>query len=571
MPQISISDDLMSALLHIAAERMLPIDEILTESVRQYALQPDEAQMTDSSEAPPAPPQPSCLSTQAHTVDVDDPSFHKLIADNVLDMVCLHDPEGNLLYVSPSAKSITGFDVNEVLGKNPYEFFHPDDLDVIRASHNASLEGTKINSVIYRHRRRDGSYVWLDTLTTPIVDDNGQVVNLITVSRDIGERVATQKKLAEERDLFKTLMETSPSGIMVVDKTGQIIFSNQRAEEITGMTDEEKSTDRSYNSPEWKHTDYDGNPWLDEQQPFVRVMNTHQAVWDVRHAIEWSNGRIVYLSINGMPILDENGEVDKVIFTIEDYTERKHQQDAIEEALEREKQLNRLKSNFISMVSHEFRTPLTVIMTSTEILRRKCALFTPEQLETRLDKITRQIVHLSNLLGEVTFINKSDLMGMDVQHHGINLPDFLEQIVDEIQSAYPLHSPIDISLTVMHPILMMDESLLQKIVVNLLTNAMKYSPLESKVQLICKADSQHLRLIVKDMGIGIPQKDQVELFSEFHRARNVGTISGTGLGLAIVKRAVVALGGDIHFESSENTGTTFYVTLPIELNLTIDD
>lgn len=555
----------------MATARDVPLEAILTESVEQYERQQDATYPTKPSETPPTPQPNTSQQTEIHKVDVNDLYFHKLIADNVIDMVCLHDPEGNLLYVSPSAKSITGFDVNEVLGKNPYEFFHPDDLDVIRASHNASLEGTKINSVIYRHRRRDGSYVWLDTLTTPIVDDNGQVVNLITVSRDIGERVANQKKLAEERDLFKTLMETSPSGIMVVDTSGQIIFSNQRADEITGMTDDKKSTDRTYDSAEWKHTDYDGNPWLDEQQPFVRVIETRKPVWDVRHAIEWSNGRIVYLSINGMPILDENGEVDKVIFTIEDYTERKLQQDAIEEALEREKQLNRLKSNFISMVSHEFRTPLTVIMTSTEILRHKCSLFTPEQLETRLDKITRQIVHLSNLLGEVTFINKSDLMGMEVQHRGINLPDFLEQIVDEIQSAYPSHNLIDVSLTVMHPNLMMDESLLQKIVVNLLTNAMKYSPLESTVKLTCKADSQQLSLIVKDEGIGIPPTDQVELFSEFHRGRNVGTISGTGLGLAIVKRAVVALGGDIHFESSENTGTTFYVTLPIETNLTIDD
>jgi signal transduction histidine kinase len=291
----------------------------------------------------------------------------------------------------------------------------------------------------------------------------------------------------------------------------------------------------------------------------------------VRHAIEWSNGRVVYLSINGMPILNEHRDVDKVIFTIEDYTERKHQQDAIEAALGREKHLNKLKSNFISMVSHEFRTPLTVIMTSTEIIRRKVNIFTPEQLENRLNKITHQIVHLGNLLSEVTFINKSDLMGTETCHRVLNLPDFLEQIIDEIQSAFPLHKPIEAVLNITQPDLVIDDSLVQKIVVNLLSNAMKYSPDESTVQMICEADGQHISLIVKDEGIGIPQNDQADLFNEFHRARNVGTIPGTGLGLAIIKRAVDALGGEIHFESVETQGTTFAVTLPIEVNLPVSE
>ncbi|MEQ8676043.1 MAG: PAS domain-containing sensor histidine kinase [Aggregatilineales bacterium] len=564
MPQLSVSQQVMDQLSRLATEANISIDSLLAKSLQHYEASLTADDKPDTPIIPERAPKSNPLTVASEAVEESD--LLKLIAENILDLVCLHEPNGRVIYASPSAKAVTGFVPQQMVGTNPYDFFYADDIGAIRDSHAASLSGNKVHSVVYRRRKKDGTYVWLDTLTAPIVDEAGNVINLLTVSRDVTERIVTEKTLAEERDLFKIIMETSPSGIMVVDKSGQIIFSNNRAEEITGMTPEEKSTDRSYDSPEWKHTDYDGNPWLDEQQPFVRVMQTKESVWDVRHAIEWSNGRTVYLSINGAPILDEHGEVDKVVFTIEDYTDRKRQQDALTDAFEREKHLNKLKSNFISMVSHEFRTPLTVIMTSSEIIRRKLDELTQAQLETRLDKIAGQVQHLAKLLSEVTFINRDEMIGITPQHKSLNLPVFIEQIVDEIQSVFPAHQPIKVSITVPSTDFLIDESLVQKIVTNLLSNAMKYSPLESEVTFACSVEGQTLLLTVTDHGIGIPAKDQHNLFSEFHRAHNVGTIKGTGLGLAIVKRAVDALGGQIDYESTEESGTMFVVKLPINVN-----
>jgi signal transduction histidine kinase len=291
-------------------------------------------------------------------------------------------------------------------------------------------------------------------------------------------------------------------------------------------------------------------------------MQTKQPVWEVRHAIEWEDGRKVYLSINGAPILDEDGEVSKVVFTVEDYTRRKIQQDDLEAALARERKLNKMKSEFISMVSHEFRTPMAVIMTSTGILRMGHHRMTDEQVLARLQKIEEQIGRLDQLVSDVTFINKSDIVGQQVDLENVNVPVFFRSIVEEIETAYPNHRPIDVIEEKECPILMLDPDLLRQIFANLLSNAMKYSADDDAVTLSYACDENRLTVLVSDEGIGIPEEDQRRLFEVFHRASNVGQITGSGLGLSITRRAVEALGGKITFESAEGAGTQFLVSLP---------
>ncbi len=493
---------------------------------------------------------------------ITDSRVFRMLTDYATDLLCLHAPDGTYLYVSAASAQVGGYQPEEIVGTNPYEYFHPDDLSQIQASHSQSLTGERVRSVIYRLRRKDGSYVWLETMTNPVLGEDGSVQYLVTVSRDITEQKHTQEALQQERDLLSRIMETSPSGITVVDHTGQIVFANARAQEIHGLPKDD-ITARSYDAPTWKHTDYEGNPWPEEQQPFVRVMQTKQPVWDVRHAIEWSDGRRVYLSINGAPILDENGEVSKVVFTVEDYTQRKLQQDELEAALQREKKLNELKSAFVSMVSHEFRTPMAIIMTSTNLLRMKRNRMTEAEFLTRLDKIETQINHLDALIADVTFINKDDHVGHAPQRVCINIAYFFAQLADEIQTSYPDHTPIQITSAGSCNTALVDLSLMQHIFVNLLSNAMKYSPPESTVICAYTCDQHTLTVRVSDQGIGIPPEDQNALFQPFQRARNVDMIPGTGLGLNIARRAVTALGGTITLESEVGSGSVFTVTLPL--------
>ncbi len=162
----------------------------------------------------------------------------------------------------------------------------------------------------------------------------GKITRVSGIFQDITEYKQAEEALRKERDLVTQLIETSPMSIAIVSREGQIIFANSRAEEVLGLT-KETITQRTYDAPEWRHTDYDGNPWPDEAQPFVRVMSTGQPVYDVRHAIEWPDGRRVLLSINGAPLFDKEGQVESVIFTMEDITKEVQAQKALIESEEK--------------------------------------------------------------------------------------------------------------------------------------------------------------------------------------------------------------------------------------------
>jgi len=545
------------------------VDDLLEEAATNYLSritgdsgnpQPHTHDPTDNRATPAR--LPPAVSDRLADTHVDQAYLLALIVQNTSDLIGLHKPDGTILFMNPSTRAITGYEPEEMVGTNPYDRFHPEDLSRIQESHNDSLEGNIVRSLVYRTQRKDGSYLWLETMTTPVINTQGEVEYLVTVSRDISARVQMEQELRQERDVLSQIMATSPSGITVVDRDGQIIYANRRAEEIHGAPQQD-ITSLTYDSPTWQHTDYDGNPWPDEKQPFVQVMTTRQPVWDVRHAIRWSDGRVVYLAINGAPILDEHGEISKVVFTVEDYTQRKLQEDQLITALEREKVLNEMKSTFISMVSHEFRTPMSIIMTSTSLLRMKKALLTEEEYLSRLARIEAQIKHLNALIADVTAINKEDSVGHRLFPSLIQLSAFFEQVAEEVHSSFPNHNPIQIINDGGGDTVLLDLFRLQQIFVNLFSNAMKYSEdhTETRCRYLC--DKDVLKVTLYDQGIGIPHEDQAHLFEAFFRASNVSNISGTGLGMAIVKRALDALGGTMQVESEVGVGTTFTLRIPL--------
>ncbi len=151
---------------------------------------------------------------------------------------------------------------------------------------------------------------------------------------EIAERRRVEEALRRERDLISSVMEISPAGITAVDLEGQISFANARAEQVLGLTRDE-ITQLAYNAPEWRITDYDGTPFPDDELPFRRVVTTGKPVFDVRHAIEWPDGRRVLLSVNAVPLLNESGQIDGMVATVEDVTERVQAEQALRESEQR--------------------------------------------------------------------------------------------------------------------------------------------------------------------------------------------------------------------------------------------
>jgi signal transduction histidine kinase len=232
-------------------------------------------------------------------------------------------------------------------------------------------------------------------------------------------------------------------------------------------------------------------------------------------------------------------------------------------ALQQERELNELKSRFVSMVSHELRTPLTVIRTSLELLERYGDVASTEKKQGYFQRSRGAIQNMTQLLEDVLTIGKAEAGKLEFNPTTLNLKQFCHEIVDEMQLGISTKHTIHFNCEGTCAEACLDPRLLRSILTNLISNAIKYSLVGSTVEfrLLCREDEAIFE--IQDHGIGIPKEDQPRLFELFHRASNASMIRGTGLGLAIVRECVAHHQGQIEFTSQEGVGTTFVITLPL--------
>ncbi|MBD1936982.1 ATP-binding protein [Microcoleus sp. FACHB-68] len=235
----------------------------------------------------------------------------------------------------------------------------------------------------------------------------------------------------------------------------------------------------------------------------------------------------------------------------------------VRKALEKEKELNELKSRFVSMVSHEFRTPMSTILFSATLLENYGDRWTEEKKVTHLHRIQTAIKQMAEMLDSILVIGQADAGKLEFNPTCVDLKKFCRELLEEIQLITAHQHSIDWICQGDCTQAEMDEKLLRHIINNLLSNAIKYSPSKSPIKFKLTCENDQAVFYIEDKGIGITPEDQKRLFETFHRGTNVGMISGTGLGLAIVKRAVDLHRGEISCQSEVGAGTAFTVTLPM--------
>ncbi|NJP08840.1 MAG: sensor histidine kinase [Leptolyngbyaceae cyanobacterium RU_5_1] len=243
--------------------------------------------------------------------------------------------------------------------------------------------------------------------------------------------------------------------------------------------------------------------------------------------------------------------------------EGKQAEDEMRRALQEEKELNELKSRFVSMASHEFRTPLTAIRTAIEILERFGDAASEEKKREYFQRIRTALQNINQLMEDVLTIGKAEAGKPEFHPTWLDLEEFCHEILEEIRLGVGTNHVITFINQGDCQQACLDPRLLRSILINLLSNAIKYSPRGSAVRFELACLDQAIEFEIQDQGIGIPLEDQSMLFALFHRARNTDTVRGTGLGLAIVKQCVELHQGQITFTSQENVGTTFHVQLPL--------
>jgi len=234
---------------------------------------------------------------------------------------------------------------------------------------------------------------------------------------------------------------------------------------------------------------------------------------------------------------------------------------ALAKEREKEHELGEMKTRFVAMTSHEFRSPLSTVMSSSELLSTYGERWDGERRQEHLGRIRDAAHNMSQLLDEILLIGTAEAGTLRPTPAPLNLDEHSHDLVATLAS----ETGRQVSRTLSgDPNVVLDERLLRHLLQNLLDNAVKYSPPESSVTLQIDIASREVRFIVRDSGIGIAAEDLPLLFTSFHRGKNVGQRRGSGLGLAVVKRVVDAQAGEIHVESQLGQGTEFRVTLPLE-------
>jgi len=393
--------------------------------------------------------------------------------------------------------------------------------------------------------------------------------------------------MINSKEGFETLFIYSAQGILVADAAGKIVKANPACERMFGYKKGEllgkKVEALISKSLKEKHLK------LREEynhHPQARPMGIGMDLFGCR-----KDESEFPVEVSLSPLTTEEGSF--VIAFIVDITQRKKTDDAIKlqkeelekrvkdrtltlekaigdlertkeelnAALEKEKELNELKSRFVTTASHEFRTPLATILSSLALISKYSEIGDDAKRMKHEQRIKSSIINMTDILNDVLSISVLEEGKIDVAPEKLNVKDFISHLVQELQSVAKNGQTISYKHSGKKEIFQ-DKKILRHILFNLLSNAIKFSDEGKSIFVSSKAENSHLELSVKDNGIGISEEDQKHLFDRFFRGRNATNIQGTGLGLNIVSKYVEIMEGTIRFKSKSEEGTTFTITLP---------
>jgi PAS domain S-box-containing protein len=485
-----------------------------------------------------------------------DAQFRALL-ESAPDAMVVVNETGKIILVNTQTEKMFGYGRAELLGKT-VETLIPEDYRGIHPTHRAGF-------MVSPHVREMGAELDLYGLhkngtqfpiavsLSPIQTEDGLLV--ASAIRDITERKKVQALLVKSRDFYLTLFESFPALIWRAGINTKCDYFNTTWLEFTGRTMEQEI----------------GFGWVEGVHPedherclaiYLGAFEKRQQ-FDMEYRLRHHTGDYRWVIDNGNPFYDLDGRFAGYVGACYDITERKEMEQALVTALANERELGELKSRFVSMASHEFRTPLATILATTDALGAYRHKMDDTQIDRRIGKIRSQVDHLRSVMDDVLQLARMQAGKNEFNPVETDFDEFCRDILDEFQSQPDTSHRLNYACD-QHPLMVMiDHKLMRKIIANLVSNAIKYSPDKATVYVHITSDQNSVNLSVRDEGIGIPEEDQKHLFEAFHRGVNVGTISGTGLGLSIAKQSVDLHGGTITCESVLGQGTTFKVTLPI--------
>ena len=369
---------------------------------------------------------------------------------------------------------------------------------------------------------------------------------------DITKQIESERKLQKIDSQYEYLVNRLNEVLFATDINGVIDFMNPAWTRLTGF--EVKDTIGR------KIQEFFSNDNAMQKAFFAKLISIEHTIGTKEYQL-FTNDSLLWVSID----IEQHFIEERLVGyngTITDISHQKLAEDHLMMNLQREKDLNDLKSKFVAMVSHEFRTPLAAISSSVEImemLENSEVKNSKEKVKDHLSKIGMQISRMTELMNEVLLISKIESGSLTPQVEQFDLIELIEDVKNEfIYTDFEFN----VSSNVEHFPIKADRSMMMHILLNLTSNAIKYSPEKRVVDFNLYQNCNHAEISVRDYGIGIPDTDKQKLFTSFFRASNIRNIPGTGLGLIIVKHFLDMLNASITFQSMENKGTTFKIDMP---------
>ena len=477
---------------------------------------------------------------------------------------------GTIIKINDNYAHDTGYDSSKYLiGKHHQIFCDPNYVKSIEYKNFwKNLANGKKQVGEFKRIKKDGSEMWIYANYTPIKDNDGNIFKIIKISTDISEMVENRFKASSIAKELRQFIETANAPIFGIDQKGDINEWNKTSEKITGFKKEEvlgKNLIQTYITEDY-------------QKAVKKVLDNAllgEETANYEFPLFAKNGTRVMVLLNSSTRRDANGKITGVLSVGQDITELVSYRIDLEgkvtertkelhEALKKQKELNKLKSRFVSTASHEFRTPLSAISFAAGSIKKYGSRMEPIMIEKKLNKIEDQIAHMTLLLDDVLIVGQGEAGAMQNNPILLNLGNFICEIIEEVYNSCNKSHEIMLidSEQLKSSSIIIDEKLGRNIFINLIGNAIKFSPNAKKVIVKLSSEKDDITISVEDFGIGISTLELKDIFTPFTRGKNVDLIQGTGLGLAIVKEAVNVISGQIIVNSNLEKGTIFTVKIP---------
>lgn len=410
-------------------------------------------------------------------------------------------------------------------------------------------------------------------------------------------RGVTNRFVLHMENRFASIWNHVNEGILISDKSGKIVLVNPRCAALFGYSEEEMLTlDVEQLIPDAARSRHKQHRENYNEHPTNRSMGQNMTLFGLKRdtsvfPIEISlshynsHGEMFVIAFiidvterlkyqedlqvmnKQLLMLNENLErkvKERTLVLQEALNDLEKSQTELREGLLKEKELHEMKSRFVTMASHEFRTPLTTILSSVSLISKYIKEEEQPQRDRHIQRIKNSVFSLTEILNDVLSLGKLDEGKVEVQLEEINLCEVLQSVVNDMDLILKPNQEIEVNCPKNQKV-KADITLLQRVIVNLLSNAIKFSFDETNitVEVLYNKELNEVQVHISNQGIGIPEAEQAKLFDRFYRAHNAANVQGTGLGLSIVKRCLELMNASVSFTSIENSTTTFIIHLPL--------